>query len=482
LLCFRVFSSLVIAAGRETKMDLWTEYEGRTIDGAFPLTKLIRPEGRSAFFSTPNGTGQPTVIRLIESHFDGDEILARWRGVSALKHPNLVNLKKFGHVVVDETPLVYAVMETVDGNLGEILKERRLTEEETREVATSMLAAIEALHANGFVHEHIEPGNVMAVGDAIKLRSDCIREAPEGDEGYALKQRDVHDYAVVLVEALTQKKMLEGPLPAPFYEIVRKGMNGDWGLTQIGAALKSTAAPISAPIAAPPVSAAPISAAPVVAQPVVRPVTADAPVEKRVATPPLVTPPSVSRRIHVPVDEERSGLGPRGIAYGVGILLLVLLGWYFVHSRTGSSKSVAQEAAVLAPVSPPPVAPTTAPVVSKSSAAKAIGANTAPRHAAVVAANTPVSADGSEAAGSGRWRVVAFTYNREDQAQQKVASIAQSNPDLSPSVFTPNGHAPFLVTLGGQMSKQEAFAFSGKAKREGMPADTYAQNYRGTGN
>jgi eukaryotic-like serine/threonine-protein kinase len=463
-------------------MDLWTEYEGRTIDGAFPLTKLIRPEGRSAFFSTPNGTGQPTVIRLIESHFDGDEILARWRGVSALKHPNLVNLKKFGHVVVDETPLVYAVMETVDGNLGEILKERRLTEEETREVATSMLAAIEALHANGFVHEHIEPGNVMAVGDAIKLRSDCIREAPEGDEGYALKQRDVHDYAVVLVEALTQKKMLEGPLPAPFYEIVRKGMNGDWGLTQIGAALKSTAAPISAPIAAPPVSAAPISAAPVVAQPVVRPVTADAPVEKRVATPPLVTPPSVSRRIHVPVDEERSGLGPRGIAYGVGILLLVLLGWYFVHSRTGSSKSVAQEAAVLAPVSPPPVAPTTAPVVSKSSAAKAIGANTAPRHAAVVAANTPVSADGSEAAGSGRWRVVAFTYNREDQAQQKVASIAQSNPDLSPSVFTPNGHAPFLVTLGGQMSKQEAFAFSGKAKREGMPADTYAQNYRGTGN
>jgi hypothetical protein len=458
-------------------MDLWTEYEGRTIDGAFPLTKLIRPEGRSAFFSTPNGTGQPTVIRLIESHFDGDEILTRWRGVSALKHPNLVNLKKFGHVVVDETPLVYAVMETVDGNLGEILKERRLTEEETREVATSMLAAIEALHANGFVHEHIEPGNVMAVGDAIKLRSDCIREAPEGDEGYALKQRDVHDYAVVLVEALTQKKMLEGPLPAPFYEIVRKGMNGDWGLAQIGAALKSTAARISAPITAPPV------APPVVAQPVVRPVTAEAPVEKRVATPPLVTPPSVSRRIHVPVDEERSGLGLRGIAYGVGILLLVLLGWYFVHSRTGSSKSVAQEAAVPAPVSPTPVAATTAPVLSKkSSAAKAIGANSAPSHAAVVAANTPASADGSEVASSGRWRVVAFTYNREDQAQQKVASIAQTNPDLSPSVFTPNGHAPFLVTLGGQMSKQEAFAFSGKAKREGMPADTYAQNYRGTGN
>src|ERR1700678_2788311 len=130
----------------ETTMDLWTEYEGRTIDGAFLLTKLIQPEGRSAFFSTPNGTGSPTVIRLIESHFDGDEILARWRGVEALNHPNLVKLKKFGHVVVDETSLVYAVMEPVEANLGDILKVRRLTELETKQVATSLLAAIEALH------------------------------------------------------------------------------------------------------------------------------------------------------------------------------------------------------------------------------------------------------------------------------------------------------------------------------------------------
>lgn len=442
-------------------MDLWTEYEGRTIDGAFPLTKLIRPEGRSAFFSTPNGTGQPTVIRLIESHFDGDEILARWRGMSALKHPNLVNLKKTGHVVVDETPLVYAVMETADGNLGEILKERRLTEEETREVATSVLAAIEALHANGFVHEHIEPENVMAVGDAIKLRSDCIREAPEGEEGYALKQRDVRDYAVVLLEALTQRKTLEGPLPAPFYEIVRKGMNGDWGLAQIGAALQSTAVP----------AAAVPGAAPVPAQPVVRPVTvAAAPVERRAVTPALAVPPSVSRRIHVPLDDEQSGLGPRGIAYGVGILLLVLLGWYFVHSRTVSSKGVTQNAAATTP----------APVIPKSSAAIEGGVNRKPSAAAPT---TNVSAAaGLNASGSGRWRVIAFTYDRQEQAQQKVASIAQKNPDLNPSVFTPNGHSPFLVTLGGQMSKQEAFAFSGKAKREGMPHDTYAQNYRGSGN
>jgi eukaryotic-like serine/threonine-protein kinase len=453
-------------------MDLWTEYEGRTIDGAYPLTKLIRPEGRSAFFSTSNGTGKPTVIRLIESHFDGDEILTRWRGVGALDHPNLVKLKSFGHVVVDETSLVYAVMEPVEANLGEILKERRLSEPETREVATSLLSALEALHSNGFVHEHIEPENVLAVGDLIKLRSDCIREALEGEEGQELKRKDVRDYSTLLLQALTQRRTLEDaardlPLPAPFEQIVRKGMSGEWGLAQIGVALKPTA--VAQPVAR---AVVPTEAA------VKRPTAAKPTPVPPVPIAPLSTAsPSVSRRIRVPVDEESRALGPRGIAYGVGTLLIVLLGWYFVHSRSASPKSAVQET-----TAPASVAPERAPAPAKSSAATTAGSKPVPK--AVVAKDTSSTFAGQKVsdASSGRWRVVAFTYNREDQAQQKAASIAQSNPDLSPTVFTPNGHAPFLVTLGGQMSKQEAFAFSGKAKREGMPQDTYAQNYRGNGN
>src|ERR1700733_9169365 len=102
-------------------MELWNEYEGRTIDGLFPLTKLLRPEGRSAFFSTSNGTGVPTVIRLIESHFDDEEILAPWRGVAALDPPNILKLDGFGQVILDDTSLVYAVMEPVDANLGDVV-------------------------------------------------------------------------------------------------------------------------------------------------------------------------------------------------------------------------------------------------------------------------------------------------------------------------------------------------------------------------
>src|ERR1700677_3712157 len=213
-------------------MDLWNEYEGRTIDGDFPLTKLLRPEGRSAFFATSNGTGVPAVIRLIESHFDDAEILARWKAIQALDNAHLVKLKKFGPAELDGTSLVYAVMEPVEANLGEILQERRLTVLETREVASSLVSALEAMHSHGFVHEHVEPGNVMAVGETIKLRSDCIREAPEGEEGREIKRKDVHDLGVVLLRALTQRRSLEGasrelPLAEPFDQIVRKAIRGE---------------------------------------------------------------------------------------------------------------------------------------------------------------------------------------------------------------------------------------------------------------
>jgi eukaryotic-like serine/threonine-protein kinase len=428
-------------------MDLWTEYEGRTIGGVYPLTKLIRPEGRSAFFSTSNGTGSPTVIRLIESHFDGDDILTRWRGMAALNHPNLVKLKSFGHQVVDETSLVYAVMEPVDGNLAEILSERRLTVEEARDLATSLLGAIGALHANGFVHEHVEAANVLAVGETIKLRSDCIRETLEGEDGRRLERKDVHDFALVLLEALTQGKTPAGALPAPFEQIVRKGMSGEWGLAQIGAALEGKAA-----VAPPPVQET-------IAAPTVRPsVVTKAPVERPVEVTPGFAP-SVSRRIRPVVEERRRGLGARGVAYLVGIVLLVMLGWFFMRGRSGG---------------PVDVAPVKPPVVPQDSGTTA----SAPNVATSARAIAPVSGVNFSGDSHGQWRVIAFTYNYEEPARQKAAEIAGSHPDLHPSVFTPTGRAPFLVALGGQMSKQDAFALSGKAKREGLPKDVYAQNYR----
>jgi hypothetical protein len=75
------------------------------------------------------------------------------------------------------------------------------------------------------------------------------------------------------------------------------------------------------------------------------------------------------------------------------------------------------------------------------------------------------------------WRVVVFTYNRQDQAQKKALSLAQQHPGLSPTIFSPTGRAPWLVTVGGVLERDAAYALARKARSLGLPRDTFAQDY-----
>lgn len=426
-------------------MHLWNEYEGRIVADQFPLIKLLEPEGRSAFFSTKNASESPAVIRLIEAHFDEPEILARWNAVSKIDQPNLIKLGKFGQTTLDETALLYAVMEPSDATLADILKERPLSTKETMQVATSLVPAIEALHAQGLVHEHVEPRNIFAVGEAVKLRSDCIREAPEGADANEFKARDVHDLALVLLQALTQqRKLFPGTtLPAPFHEIVTNGISGAWGLPQISSALA-----ISAPSPAP--SKQPSPSTPM-------PAPAKAPAHTAPIPAAAASVPSQTRRVPPVEDKPRRILPWTTIA--AALILALFLGWHFLHKS-------------------PAAIPTLATIPSQATpSVKAAPATRQRRQSpAVVSQNTSLSRDSRT-----QWRVVAYTYNHEDQARQKAAEIASRHAFLNPEVFSPKGRAPFLVTVGGAMSRNEALAFRKRARAAGLPRDTYAQNFPAKG-
>lgn len=413
-------------------MQLWNEYEGRIVADQFPLKKLLEPEGRSAFFSTTNGSGAPAVIRLIEAHFDEPEILSRWTAVSKIDQQNLIKLKKFGQTTLDETALLYAVMEPTDASLADILKERPLSTKEAMQIATSLVPALEALHASNLVHEHLQPANVLAVGEVVKLRSDCIREAPEGSEANEAKARDVRDLATVLLQALTQQRALSAgtTLPAPFNEIVTHGISGAWGLPQIVAALSPVPTPAkqTAPAPTPSPTKSATYAAPVTTEPVKRSVV------------PVVTN-----------DKPRRVLPWTTIA--AAVIVALFIGWHFLHKT-------------------PAAIPTLATMPSQTTPTVA-----AAKEAAPSATATP-SAGFSPATGPRtQWRVVAYTYNHEDQAQDKVAQIISKHSGLNPEVFAPKGHAPYLVTVGGGMNRDDALAFRRKARAEGLPRDTYAQNF-----
>ncbi len=454
-------------------MEIWTEYEGRTIDGAFPLTRLLRPEGSSAFFITSNEAGLPRLIRLIESRSDEEDILSRWRGVAALDHPNILKLEEYGQVVIDETSLVYAVMEPVDANLGEIVRDQRLTLPETRQIAASLSSVLEALHTHGFIHQHLQPVNVVAVGEVVKLQCDCICEAPEGQRGQPLKQRDVHDLAVVLLQALTQEQTLEAatshlPLPAPFDQIVTRGIRGEWGLTQIAAALEGTSISQDTPAAAVSPDAR-IAARPHRSSP--KPAEMIQPNLFEITSPHDQTSASEANEVSVKSEEiQMNRFAPRigpmaAVATGLIVLLIVTLTWYLLSRRSAIPVSTPKAAAA-------PAADTGA---KNSATATVSGAVGNPANVAPVAAPVPQE---KIAGPRDQWRVIAYTYLHEAQANKKAATLAQKHPELQPELFRPNGDGPYLVTVGGAMGKDEAFALTRKVRHEGLPHDTYAQNYR----
>ena len=471
--------SWILSHDWNLSMELWTEYEGRTIDGVFPLKKLLLPEGRSAFFSTSNGKGVPTVIRLIASHFDEEEILARWRGVEALGHPNILKIERYGQLVLDDTTVVYAVLEPVDASLAEVIAGQRLTVAETRQLASSLASALDVLHMHGFVHEHVEPANVFAVGEVVKLRGDCIRETPEGEVGLDAKRRDVHDLAVVLLRALTQAETLEvatrvQPLPAPFDEIVRNGLSGAWGLGQITVALDARGAAVSVASASPAtrtaVSVTERDAAKASAKPAsVRDTSESSPVRGKFVPP---TP----RPLFVMEDGGRRSLPPVTwmAAAGLAVLLVFWLIWHIAHVGPANQNAATQQSSASgsAAVSPDSV-PAGTGQAGTGSTAKPTAAGSS------VAKKKPLPEQVNGAGVREQWRVVAFTYNHADQAQKKAKTIAQDHADLHPEVFTPTGRAPYLVTVGGVMSRDQAYAFAQQVRRQGLPRDTYAQNYGG---
>jgi len=484
-------------------MELWTEYEGRTIDGAFPLKKLLLPEGRSAFFSTSNGTGIPTVIRLIASHFDEEEILTRWRGVEALGHPNILKIERYGQLVLDDTTVVYAVFEPVDACLSDVIAGQQLAIEDARQLVSSLASALEVLHSHGFVHEHVEPANVFAVGEVVKLRGDCIRETPEGARGLDAKRQDVHDLALVLLRALTQAESLEAAtrvrsLPAPFDEILRNGLSGTWGLGQIIAALNASGRAVAVtptlPAAHGPAVNAPAVNGSAIRGPAIKApaknvaaeredaikATAE-PVSRRVAPEPKPVKgkfvPPTERTPVVAEDGAGKSLPPTKwlVAAGLAVLLIFWLIWHVTHAGSAHQNAVTQGSSASVSSSEQAVPEQTG---TGQAGADSTAKPTTTGPSAVADKASP--AQGNAGAGvREQWRVVAFTYNHADQAQKKVGTIAQQHADLRPEVFTPTGHAPYLVTVGGAMSRDQAFAFVQRVRRLGLPRDSYAQNYGG---
>jgi hypothetical protein len=451
-------------------MPLWNEIEGQTLDG-LTLRKLLRSEGRTAWFSTEGPDGGPAVISVFEALNDEDAVQARLQAAARFQHPGLLAIRATGAGRLEDESLVYAVLEPFDQTLADVLRDRTLAPEEAREVAETLLSTLEAVEAAGLYHGHVDASGVLSVGDNIKLRSDCLIARHADSDAPAL--------AALLYNALTGRRFSSErdalQLPAPFATLVRAGVGSNGSLAAMrrvlsGPAVTNAGTAATAPLAAGAVPAVSTSANPGAAS----------------STSRTVAQATASPRATLKTDELESRPHKRpGITVAALVIMAIVLVafWYAFKRPTGHTPISGEAPSTASQPQPAPAAavpPAASPV---GDAAGTMGApetvKPAPRPAAKPAPSK-VDSGASAPAGSERsvWHVVAYTYTRQEAAQRMATELAAKYPQLEPQVFSPNGQAPFLVTLGGSMNRQEAFARREAARAAGMPSDTYAQNFR----
>ena len=452
---------------------LWSDFESDVVEGRYRLGRLVRSEGRTAWFETQLLNEKVAIISITESLNDEETFLDPLNVAKKIRHPNVAAILETGTVTLQDTPLVYAVMEFTEENLEDVLRVRALSAEETRQVAEGLIEALSAIHKERLACGRLEVANVLAVGDTIKLRSDHLTIVPTDANLSASIAKDVQGLGAVLYQSLTQRRpKLDGTepgndpsiqlLPPPFVQIVRRALSGNATVDEIAVLLRPAKPAVTVLTASPPVAAKP-------AQPAAGP--------KTVPNPTPSKPALVEENKYPPIGEESPKRKSAPWIIGGFVLLLIVVVFALRAMLHSHEQSADSSAAAVQPVPSPAAAPVATPasIPTPPSAVPPARPQPAKPKLSAATANAPVPQDGAKA---GAWRVVAFTYNHQDQAEHKAGTINEKHPDLQAGVFSPKGNgAPYLVTLGGATDRDGAFEMRNKAVREGLPRDTYAQNY-----
>lgn len=219
-------------------------WEGRVVEGKFPLRQWLEGSDHGAVFLTERGAAK-AAIKLVPAENPGNSglnpeaQLARWAAAAKLSHPHLISIYEFGRCELDDKRLLYIVMEFAEENLGEILPLRALAAEEAEQMLQPSGEALAYLHHLGLVHGSIKPSNIMAVGDQLKISCDTLckpgeraglgfspYDAPEVAASGVSAAADMWSLGATLVAVMTQREPKAAvseaeTIPQPLREIAR---------------------------------------------------------------------------------------------------------------------------------------------------------------------------------------------------------------------------------------------------------------------
>src|SRR5579872_22844 len=238
-----------------SKPESWRSWEGGVVNG-LTLQQWLGGSDHSAVFLTEiAGTPpQKAAIKLLpaEGGQATERQLSRLRATTKLSHPNLICTFQAGQCQLDETSLVYVVMEFADEDLSQILPQRALESAEVGDLLPPVLGALSSIHRSGLVHGRIKPSNVLAAADRLKLSTDQVvsptdqnsrrgrrdvYDAPETAAGVLTTASDIWSLGVTIVATFTQNAgfaQVDSPrdpsvpdIPEPFRSIARECLHVD---------------------------------------------------------------------------------------------------------------------------------------------------------------------------------------------------------------------------------------------------------------
>ncbi len=206
-----------------TPIEFWKNWEGRVVDGKFTLRQWLGGSDHSAVFLTERGgrQAQKAAIKLISAgNPDAGAQLSDWGEAAKLSHPHLIRLFECGRGQIDDTRVLYVVMEFAEENLAEILPLRPLAADEASAMLQPTADALAYLHKSGLAHSRVRPSNIMAVQDQLKVSADAVcragerraararslYDAPEMATAGPSPAADVWSLGATLVAVLTQKE------------------------------------------------------------------------------------------------------------------------------------------------------------------------------------------------------------------------------------------------------------------------------------
>ena len=451
----------------------WPTLCGCVLPEGYEVTEMLRADTQTATFRVRVlGDWSARVYATIfcSNQQKSAEQVALWLTAKQLKYPSVNSPLAAGEVDHDGARLAYFIAPAPDESLASVLQDRPLTKDEALEILRSIRSALKYLHSQGWVHGHLSPEQVLAIGDSIQISSACAGRinterptewikaeyvAPEGTENLT-PAADIWCLGATIFEALTQQRYSPdrfgevAALQAPFDKTLERCLDPDPGtrctLEELADLAANRLAPRPAPLP-----------------------------EARLAQ---IPPPESSVRRAEPVltrverRERHQGRSSKLWIYPVVAAIFVLLLLWAARPRH-QYKPVTANSANLASNRPQQLPPTSTGGVTKTLPA-AVPTNVPPAKTAGVSGHSePRTVNGPI------WRLIVFTYSHEADAEKKAHLLNERHHGINASVFAPNAHGgPYLVTVGGKMTQEEAARLRQRVIRLGLPRDSYIQNYR----